>query len=202
MKNTSDHCGTRPRKTARRVLGFTMIEVIVAIVILGVLAGLVSVRFTNSPRRRFNLAVERVEGLLETLAHRQVLGQARMALDYAVDTRELSLLMLALDADGNSLEWRPDPLVETVIFDDEIWLEEVRVDGRSLGVPFLEEMPLEDVRPAIEVQIGFADNFEIIELLPHDLRPIRQIDTGSTQDARPYPVDLDESGLGDQPWEG
>ncbi|GAB4543775.1 MAG: hypothetical protein Tsb0013_00240 [Phycisphaerales bacterium] len=202
--------------TPPRANGFTMVEAIVVVVLLGVVAGLTAPRLMNNDARRADAAVESVAGVLDVIAQREALGTVRMALAYDAEERSLRLERLAMptDDDGrivaitrrNSGEWKPDPLAPDVTLGP-LRVQEVRVDGDALDDDSwrLEFVPGE-ARPLIEMDlaafIGGRDRTWRVELLPFAAESEHWSTTSGDRRDRDAleSVDLEDLGLSEIPW--
>ena len=201
--------GNGPRRARRPRRAFTLVEAIVAMVVVVILAGAVMVRIGDLSPRRFDLAAVRVQNLLEALAHRQAVSQARLALVYDADERELWVERLApprgergdeLAATDEEATWERDLLTPPARFEDEgISIAGARFNGEFHRGDFRLELPPEEPRPVIEIDVAFReDEVETIELLPHAIRARRwsALDSAGLL----APEDLDEEGAGDERW--
>jgi len=110
-----------PAAGCRLPRAFTLIEVLVASIILVVLAGLIVPRLTTSDLRTARQDVERVRSLVSSVALRDALSADRLALEYGGDTNTLSAVVLRPDDPDRPLDsrllWQPDPLLAPVRLD-------------------------------------------------------------------------------------
>ena len=207
MNRQPDISDSRARRVRRSTTGFTLIEVMLVVVILGILSGMVAFRMTGDLRRRRDLAALKIESLLETLAHRHQLSQDRMALSYDPSDQGLQLDRFYLNADedvDSDPVWRRDVLAQRVVIsDDEIAILAIRFDGRTLPLNSFArwEIPVDEARPTVEIELAWGEEeVDLIQLLPHELRPMRD-GLGLEQAIAPLePVDLDAIGKDDESW--
>ena len=175
------------------------------VIVLGILVSMVATRFHGDLRQRRDLFAVRIDSVLETLAFRQQLGQSRIALTWDGDRRSLILERLYRESvDDESPEWRRDLLVREVVFDDpEIQVTGIRFDGESIDLSrFVRwEIPLDAVRPAIEIEMTWGKNTDLFQLLPYDGKPIRYgLGLEAPDGGDLEPIDLDDVGRGDESW--
>lgn len=203
MITHSHNSMTRP---APRRGAFTLVEMIVVIVILSILAGVTTVRMTNTLPRRGKVTVQRVQNVLDTLAHRQVASQALAALVYDANAGELwverldSALPLGENPTTRPVEgqWRRDTLVPSVRFDRDIRLDAAQFDGQVERGSFRVEVAPNRVRPSIEIDIAFGNTLETVSLLPSEMRSM-SLSEAATK-VRLSPEDLNAEGAGDERW--
>ncbi|MEM1424080.1 MAG: prepilin-type N-terminal cleavage/methylation domain-containing protein [Planctomycetota bacterium] len=199
-----------------RARGFTLVEAIVVIVMLGIIAGLTAPRLVGTDRRRAETAAESVAGVLGVIAQRETLGTVRMALAYDPQERAISLerLELPTDDDGRFLglsrrdagAWRPDPLAPEVTLGP-VRIDEVRLDGLALSESAwrIEFVPGE-ARPLIEMDlvanIEGVERTWRVELLPFATEADKWSTTdGARRTGEPLrSSDLEALGLSDVPW--
>ena len=196
--------------------GFTLVEAIVVVILLGVVAGMTAPRLFRNELRRAEGAVESVAGVLGVVAQREAIGTVRMALVYDEARRSIRLERLAMptDDDGRMLElsrrdegeWRSDPLAPLVPLGP-VRIDALRVDGESLDE---DEWRIEftpgEARPLVEMDlIAIIDGRERtwgVELLPYAVEATiteTTDDAGRTAEAL-RSIDLDGAGLSEVPW--
>ena len=199
-----------------RTQGFTMVEAIVVIVLLGVVAGLAAPRLMSGDARRADTAVESVAGVLGVVAQRESLGTVRMALAYDAERRSLRLERLAMPTDDEGRieaitrrdtgEWTSDPLAPQIELGP-VRVQQVIVDGEALDDDTwrLEFVPGE-ARPLIEMDlvatIGGRERTWRVELLPFAPEADHWSTTsGGRRDREALrSVDLEDLGLSEIPW--
>ncbi|MEO1131056.1 MAG: prepilin-type N-terminal cleavage/methylation domain-containing protein, partial [Planctomycetota bacterium] len=138
---------------------FTLIELIVVVVLLGVLAGLVAPRLLTTERRRAEATVTDLTSMLSVVARRDALGNSRMALEYDAERGTVKLDTLRVEGERfgtRQTAWRPDPLTPRVELEG-IEITETRVDGYSTGekwwrIEFAPGVP----RPLIELVVQYT----------------------------------------------
>lgn len=192
---------TTPTDNFLEKRAFTMIELIVVIIMLGVAAGVMSVRFTDTAYRNAQVKIAQVESLLETLAHRQIVSNAQFGIVF--DTDELWLERLMHEVGEEKATWHYDPMVAPVIFDDGVvQFVALKLDGSAVKNPIRAQFRPGETRPLIEVELAYQDRTVILELLPHALSPVRKGDVSNRNSARQdlQAVDLDGEGRAEEQW--
>ncbi len=195
-----------PSTAARRRRAFTLVEMIVVIVILGVLAGVTTIRMSNTLPRRGRVAVNRVQNVLDALAHRHVASQAPAALVYEAEASELWLERFDFADDLGSSPgtqprrgaWRRDLLCPVARFERDVFLRAAYVNGQQERGSFRVEIGPDTIRPSIEIEIQFGDTVEVVSLLPSEMRSMTLSDEGRM--LRLSPEDLHATGSGDEKW--
>lgn len=191
---------------ARSVRAFTLVEMIVVIVILGVLAGVTTIRMTNTIGRRGGVAVSRVQNILDALAHRHVASQAPVALVYDASRGELRLdryeftsrLGETPSTQREQGRWQRDILAPVVSFERDVFLRAAYLDGRVERGSFRVEASPQSIRPTIEIEIQFGQTVETVSLLPSEMRSMTL--SQETDYLRLSPEDLHSTGSGDERW--
>jgi len=112
-----------------RSRGFTLIEVMVVLVIIGLLATGIGVSLAALQGREAEQAVERLRLVLEASAERAAVRGQPIAVEFLADGYRFS----AFDTDGS---WRP--LLDPPVFSERVLPEDVRrgrllVEGRDLS---------------------------------------------------------------------
>lgn len=193
-------------KAARSVRAFTLVEMIVVIVILGVLAGVTTIRMTNTIGRRGAVAVSRVQNILDALAHRHVASQAPVALVFDAGRSELWLeryeFTTRLGEAPSNLptqgRWQRDILAPVVAFERDVFLRAAYLDGRIERGSFRVEASPQSIRPTIEIEVQFGQTVETVSLLPSEMRSMTL--AKETDYLRLSPEDLHSTGSGDERW--
>lgn len=182
---------------------FTLLEVIIVTVCIAILATVVTVRMGSLLPRRAQVTVSQVTNILDALAHRTVLGQSAVAIEYDDDSGQIWLERYTTAEEFNSSntqrrsEWVRDILVPTVKFDEQITLDAAYFDGRRNTGDFRIEIQPGQARPLIEIDIAWDTAIETIALLPTEQRAFVR----SKEDfLRPVSEDLDETGKEDEQW--
>lgn len=114
--------------------GFTIIEVIVVIVILGIVSTVVGVRMASMSRREAEAAAWGIGDVLSTAARRESLSSQLVAVSYSHETKKVVFqAMVAESSEGNARQrWQPDRLVPPVDLGD-AEVEAVESDGALLN---------------------------------------------------------------------
>lgn len=202
------------RQSSRSLRGFTLIEVIATLLVLGVVIGMIVPRVTTSNRRQAENSVRSVASLIATAAQRASTSSETSAIVYDHDEGTIYIEVLRQQRgnyDRTERQWRRDPFVP------EITLQGTRIsEMTSGGVTNREQsfrIVLEPgvVRPQIAVllaeTVGMGSEIDRsgqtwrIDLPTHALRPVV---TGLITDRPgrvvPQPIDLDALGRVDQSW--
>jgi prepilin-type N-terminal cleavage/methylation domain-containing protein len=132
--------------------GFSLIEVIVATVIIAVLASLIAPRFSNVASRRALASVNELGELISAAAVRDgITGQA-VALEFDAPAGRLTLLTPTSDDQRRALgAWRADPLSRPVDLDG-VSIESATLDRQELDpAHFRVEFPRTEARARLVV---------------------------------------------------
>lgn len=190
-------------QSRNRQSAFTLLEMIIVIIILGVLITLTVPRLGGQDRRQLNFAVDQVTDFLTMFAYREQLGQRAIAIEYNAEVNTLYLLVRDnTDGDPNDPPvWTYDALVKPVKLPDSVSVADVRVDGLSIDRSFFQILakPNED-RPLIELSLQNRE-FEVqtLVLMPHSVAPT-VYRSGEAMSASRVAVDLDASGRSREDW--
>lgn len=189
------------RQTSRNQLGFTLLEMIVVVIVLGILASMTIPRLTGSRGREYELKVEQAADLMVMFAHRLSTSTKATGLQYDGSKRRLFLLTLVTDDDNDESYWIDDPLSPPVTFPG--WMEEDSVaiftDGDFTDTTQwpLTTMPGEN-RPIIEISVNWEERSSLIMLAPHAMAPSIWLDGDGTEPLTP--IDLDAAGRSREEW--
>nr|MBC8523039.1 type II secretion system protein [PVC group bacterium] len=157
------------RQTSRNQLGFTLLEMIVVVIVLGILASMTIPRLTGSRGREYELKVEQAADLMVMFAHRLSTSTKATGLQYDGSKRRLFLLTLVTDDDNDESYWIDDPLSPPVTFPG--WMEEDSVaiftDGDFTDTT---QWPLKTIpgatRPIIEIPVNWEERTYLIMSAP------------------------------------
>ena len=196
---------------------FTLVEIIVVLIIIGIVAGVVVPRFVGNSLRAALVESQSVQRFLSTAAEKSVLSGQAVTISYNSNTKRFSLLAMrptvaspttsAADSAvaNDSAAWRPDPLVDPVELSLNT-LKQVLVDGRKMPsgqwqVPFIPGQARPDIRIVLQPLSAPAGSEINVALTPEATSATRT-GFGIIQPAGTGPrvVDLDDSGRGDRSW--
>ena len=193
----------RGLRLARQPRAFTLVEMIVVIIMLGVVAGMIIVRLGSNTSRRADVVLTGVSALLETIAHRQTVSSTPIALHWDEERRQMWLDVLRVPrvdgAEDLAPEWVRDPLVRPVTFPDDVELRSIELERqpvRRFPIIFMPEVP----RPTIEVYVGFDSATDVVALLSFALEPTIYGSRFGSLDDQPVPQDLDALGQRENDW--
>lgn len=192
--------GTRTR-VAR---GFSLIEVIVAIVILLILTALVAPRFGAARRSEAMLAGDQIEDLLRMWAYRSSIGTQQVGLWQMPENGMISIMVRDTEgwdpSSGEIAQWIQDPLSNPVRLPPSVEIVEVQQDNEAqpLGEWFIRTNP-DRSRPQVSISLRDSNNVTtIVSLEPYSNAPSR---TDSEHPAAVrQPIDLDDAGEETTPW--
>jgi prepilin-type N-terminal cleavage/methylation domain-containing protein len=183
---------------------FTLIELVVAIVIMAVMVGLIVPRLLTTNDRKLRAQVESLTDVVTVAARRASLSTQHVALEYDRDTGLRVMILRAKDltsfAPGNMV-WVPDPLAPTPTT-DELSIVSASADGKPLSasawrVEFAPSTRAPDVAIGLEDSAGKAWTI----LLTSDSMQARAVEGAPRQVAiQSQAIDLDAGSKGDQPW--
>lgn len=188
------------RRGQRAHPGFTLIELIVVVVLLGIMAAIITPRLFESASRRAGACARELTTLLSVAAHRDSLGADRLALEYDAPARTLRMLMLR-SGDGEA-QWRVDPLVSEVVIPADATLAAF-ADGRALDASAWRiAMPPTEPRPTIELRLSLAgarsEGWAITLFSAASSANLQA--PGAAARAALTSIDLDAAGVGNMPW--
>jgi len=184
---------------------FTLIELIVAILVMVILGGLLVPRLATTTRMEHEAAIDAVEDLLASYAFREAMSSGQqVALWQDPKTGDLSLLVKgsALSTNGalpEKQEWVPDPISESVHLPPALRLVDVVIDGEPVtGNDWMAPSVPGGGRPSIELTLQ-SDLVEATVSLPSSaMTPLRQQEGKRAAFTREQ-VDLD-SGVRGERW--
>ena len=178
---------------------FTLLEMIVVIIILGIMASMVIPRLSGNQGREFNLTVDRIADVVLMFAHRVSTSNKPSGLRYNIEAKQFELLQKFKEE--GEYYWDLDPLAQPVVLPS--WLDQdtiaIFVDGELTDTS---QWPITttpgETRPLVEVTLHWKNRSAIIKLPSHAIGPRVWFD-GSGVDPL-VPIDLDEHGRGREEW--
>jgi len=188
-----DHIGPR---------GFSLIEVIIATLILVLLAGLVIPRLGGMNRRTEQLAVDRVADLMAAFCYRDSMASGTAAIEFDANRGSLALLGLRRDVENPTrpATWEIDPLAPIVNIPETVAVTAYE-DGSMLpNGDWTLLTNYDGTRPKIELELEGQNVFATIMLDPWAQTPTvvdeMRDDPAVLSDA----IDLDAIGQDKDPW--
>lgn len=178
---------------------FTLLEIIIVIMIIGIMASMIVPRLSGNQNREFKLMVERVNDVVLMFAHRVSTSNQAAALRYDPELKQFELLS-KIEEEGEFF-WNSDPLAPPVRLPS--WLEEnsitIYVDGEITDTS---QWPLTmtpgEARPLIEVAVDWEEHSALISLPSHAMGPNIWFDGAGIEPL--MPIDLDAQGRGREEW--
>jgi prepilin-type N-terminal cleavage/methylation domain-containing protein len=179
--------------------GFTLLEMIVVVIVIGIMAAAIIPRLSGSRDREFNLLVDQVADVVLMFAHRSSSSNQPSGLRYDPDLHRFELLAKFKEDEGHY--WDIDPLAVPIRFPE--WLEENKVeifiDGELADTS---QWPITvtpgESRPLVEVALGWEERYALISLSSHSIGPHIWLDGIGTEPL--MPIDLDAQGRGREEW--
>jgi len=200
--------------------GFTLMETIVVVMIVGILAGLMLPRMINVGRRTAENESNGVQRLLSVAAEKCAVWGQTVAVDCITDSSDVVRLSVwsqikdpkaGEDATGSArVRWRQDPLVEPVAL-DKLRVAQASQDGQILPtgkwrVSFVPGQARAELTLRLEPKAQADGPRWIVTLAPDQTAAVRDTDSGTLQSGRgpavtrSRSIDLDDAGKGQTPW--
>lgn len=179
---------------------FTLIELIVCIVILGILAGAVAPRFLSLGSRRAESEVQAIASLVSAAAMRDELTSQPIALAFDAQTSRLSMLSVqAASADAVGI-WKHDPIVAPLTLSD------AQIVSIQSGVRTLDprdwrvEFPQIEPREKLTIELADAKNDSHWVLILSPTATAAALYPGTEKDLPSDETDLDQIGKEEDTW--
>ncbi len=197
-----------------RQRGFTLIELMVTLIIIGILAGLAAPRLLTSEERRAETTIRAAAALMTSAAQRSVVGREPIALEYTHDTGEFRLEVLRPPRTTTELDavpqWGHDPFLPAIRLEN-LRVARMSLDGREQpDGHFRIEITPGTLRPALAIVMQryntSAERFDqsgrawMIELPSHAATARVMGLRSESPLPTPQPVDLDEAGEEESSW--
>lgn len=191
-----------PSPVSRR--GFTLIEVIIAAMVIAVLAAMLIPRLNRSSSQTYESTIEQMAALMSTFATREATGIQQVAMLQDPDTGEIGLSVmqrtLGEGSDSQAPEWIPDPLTMPFRLPRGVEIADVIVDNNSIGAAdwMVTSIP-GGGRPRVEIRM-VADNMDTVLVLESSaITPVR-IDSDRPAPPIREPIDLEGTGRSREFW--
>lgn len=222
--------GSRRRSVAHSRPAFTLLELILVVVLLGIFAGMVIPRITGPEQRQAQNEVAAVESFLSAVAERDAFASEPIAISFDTQPPRRSLaaggrtggesegtlaffVRRTVDPDKPDLpQWMPDPLIQPVTLSI-LMLREASADGQRLDSrAWRVSLTQTEPRPAISLLLAMRPAGRAaapppawqVDLPADSLSTVRTA-MGASSAPRLLPppartIDLDATGRGAQPW--
>ena len=164
--------------------GFTLIEMIVVVIVIGIMATMIIPRLSGTRDREFNLLIEQVSDIVLMFAHRSSTSNQPTGLRYDEDHY-----------------WDVDPMALPILLPD--WIKgdevEIYIDGELADTSMWPvTVTPGETRPLIEVGLGWESRYALISLGSHSIGPNIWLDGIGKEPL--MPIDLDAQGRGREEW--
>lgn len=196
---------TKHRGAQDRVArGFSLIEVLVAAVILGILIAIAVPRFATAKRSEAMLAGDQVEDLLRMWAYRASIGTQQVGIWQMPENGFISIMVRDTEnwdpTSGEIAPWVQDHLSNPVRLPGSVEIVEVQqnYEVQPLGEWFVQTNP-DRSRPQVSITLRDETNqIIVVSIEPYSNAPTRI--NGNTGAAVRQPVDLDAEGEDTTTW--
>ncbi len=186
---------------------FTLVEVIVAIVVLAVLSTMIVPRLNRSTHTAHDTAVDKVKDLLSMYAFREATSSQQIALWQDPETGWLALLVSDRDPEATSADgersryvWTDDPRILPVALPRGLEVVDLTVDGVEVsGTDWLIPTVPGGGRPSIEMHLVSGSIDTVLRLDSNSVVPVRMDAGGPAVESRES-QNLDEYGTRGERW--
>ncbi|MDA0214774.1 MAG: prepilin-type N-terminal cleavage/methylation domain-containing protein [Planctomycetota bacterium] len=186
---------------------FSLIEVIVAVVIIAVLSAMIVPRISRTTKAEHENAVEKMSDLLSMFAFRDATSSQQIALWqdpetgwFAMLTKDRDPLATSEDGEGSKYEWATDIRLAPVVLPRGLELVDLSIDGvEVLGSDWLIPSIPGGGRPSIEMHFLSGSIDTVLQLDSNSMVPTR-FDAGGNSVQNREILDLDQYGSRDEKW--
>ena len=194
-----------PRPSVQPARAFTLLELVVVMVILGILIAMAVPRMGSNENRRVELAIEQTADLLLMYAQREMGSRTPIGIEYDPNEGAFRVLRLenaAVDSENVHAEWFEDPNVKPVFLPTDLFdpnRVEVRADGEPIDTslwPLTHDIGQD--RPEIEVVLPAPQATVTLVLPTYAIAPYRLGEHWAATVREP--IDLDAEGRDREEW--
>jgi prepilin-type N-terminal cleavage/methylation domain-containing protein len=188
-------------RVARKIPGFTLIELVVAIIVVAILAGVILPRLLSTGEREARAEAEAVASLLGAAARRAALTTQPIAIDYA-DGQFRVMMLRAKDTESftpDNMVWVPEMLLPTLQLST-LSLVSATQDTAALSPRSWRVELGGDVRPELLVNLEDPRRRLWTILLSPDAEGALLMDDRQLIGGAGQIVDLDRAGRGMAAW--
>ena len=182
--------------------GFTIIEVVIAVLVISLMAGLIIPRLGGVGKRAEQLTVDRVADLLAAFSYRDSLASGSTALEYSSSEGSLTLLLLRRDPDNPAANevWMRDTLAPVVRIPESILLNAYEDGALMPNGDWSLLTNLDGTRPKIEIELAGSVVNATVMLDPWSQTPAVVDEYNEAPRVLPDAIDLDAAGQERDPW--
>lgn len=190
----------------RQLRAFTLIEVVIAIIIIAVMAAMIMPRLTRTVKGEHEAVVDRMQDLLSMYAFREGTSSQQIAIWQDPETGWFTLLTAQREQDGAHdgrpavVEWVADRRLTPIALPRGMELAELLVDGQSVtGTDWLIPTVPGGGRPAIEMRLVSDAVDSLLRLDSNAIVPVR-MDSGAEAPFQREARDMTEYGSRGEQW--
>jgi len=185
------------RRQQRPRSGFTLIELIVAVVIIGVLSGVVIPRVMQRSTSAESRETERVAQLLSAMANRESLSSQQVQLTWDADASRLEVLTPSAEAADNTM--RADRLIPGVTLELLSMTEATAGSQELRGEEWVFQTSPGLPRPLLTLLLE-ARSGRSWTIMLEPQGTVARVFAGDEPKEVLQSIDLDEEGMRDQAW--
>ncbi len=181
--------------------GFTLVEVMIALILLALLTSIIVPRLAGQDERRADKFVRELQDVLTVFAFRDSTSATQCCLWLNPSDRSIRIYNKVTDenAPEDPPSWQPDRFTAPVFIPANVSLLDTRLDGDSIGT---EEWQIVSIpgttRPAIEIDVQGPVSWTTVALEPFSITASK-VGEGDRYAARTV-FDLDAAGRDQEDW--